>query len=111
MPAAWIARPGCWTMSVAARSGRLERPPPRPGRRRLCSVTWPSGSPRGNAMICQAAVDQDPPWNGIPAPGNDLTARVDWADAETQLDGQGWVVLPGLLDGPEADRIAGLYGR
>ncbi len=32
-----------------------------------------------------------------------------WANAETQLDGEGWALLPGLLDPAECARIAALY--
>lgn len=32
-----------------------------------------------------------------------------WANAETQLDSEGWALLPGLLDQTECARIAALY--
>ena len=32
-----------------------------------------------------------------------------WANAETQLDSEGWALLPGLLDPAECARIAALY--
>jgi len=32
-----------------------------------------------------------------------------WANAEAQLDGEGWALLPGLLDPAECARIAALY--
>ncbi|TAJ73491.1 MAG: proline hydroxylase [Phenylobacterium sp.] len=36
---------------------------------------------------------------------------VDWPRVSAELDGQGWAILPKLLDAAEADAIAGLYAR
>jgi hypothetical protein len=36
---------------------------------------------------------------------------IDWAHVATELDAQGWVVLPKLLSPAECDAVAGLYGR
>lgn len=36
---------------------------------------------------------------------------VDWPRVSAELDGQGWAILPKLLDPAEADAIAGLYAR
>jgi hypothetical protein len=47
-------------------------------------------------------------------PGDDVAARVhriDVAALESDLDAQGWVVLSGLLKGPECDDIASLYDK
>ena len=35
----------------------------------------------------------------------------DWQRIATELDEQGWALLPGLLDDAGSDRIAGLYDR
>lgn len=35
---------------------------------------------------------------------------IDWPAVSTDLDAQGWVVLPKLLAGAECDAVAGLYG-
>jgi hypothetical protein len=37
--------------------------------------------------------------------------EVDWASVHAGLDAQGWAIAPGLLTHPEADSLAGLYGR
>ena len=36
---------------------------------------------------------------------------IDWPRVSTELDAQGWALLPNLLSPAEADLIAGLYGR
>ena len=38
-------------------------------------------------------------------------AAIDWPRVETDLDAQGWAILPRLLQRAESDAIAGLYGR
>jgi len=43
---------------------------------------------------------------------SDIPARIDaidWDGARTDLDAQGWALLPGLLTGPECDATAALY--
>ena len=35
----------------------------------------------------------------------------DWQRTATELDEQGWALLPGLMDDADCDRIAGLYDR
>lgn len=40
----------------------------------------------------------------------DRIAAYDWRAIAATLDREGWVILPGLLDAPECDDIAGLYG-
>jgi len=37
-------------------------------------------------------------------------AAYDWGNLFADLDREGWAILPGLLDGPECDAIAALYG-
>jgi hypothetical protein len=37
--------------------------------------------------------------------------KQDWGLIAAELDGQGWSVLPGLLEGADCDRIAALYDR
>jgi hypothetical protein len=37
--------------------------------------------------------------------------KQDWGLAAAELDGQGWSILPGLLDGADCDRITGAYDR
>jgi hypothetical protein len=36
---------------------------------------------------------------------------VDWTKVHTDLDAQGWAIVPKLLTDAEADSIAGLYHR
>jgi uncharacterized protein len=36
-------------------------------------------------------------------------ARIDWHSVSTDLDAQGWAILPSLLSPEEADAIVGLY--
>ncbi len=36
---------------------------------------------------------------------------IDWSGAATDLDAQGWAILPGLLSPAQADAIAGLYAQ
>jgi hypothetical protein len=36
--------------------------------------------------------------------------EIDWEAVRTDLDGQGWAVLPGLLSAAECDATAALYG-
>ncbi|WP_370545489.1 2OG-Fe(II) oxygenase [Caulobacter sp. 17J80-11] len=36
-------------------------------------------------------------------------AAVDWARVEAELDDRGWALLPGLLDGPACEAVAGFY--
>jgi len=36
-------------------------------------------------------------------------STIDWTTVSTDLDAQGWAVLPGLLTGAECDATAGLY--
>ncbi len=44
------------------------------------------------------------------APGQaDRTGAVDWAQTSTDLDAQGWAVLPKLLSAAECDAISGMY--
>lgn len=43
--------------------------------------------------------------------GTGRLAAVDWAAVATDLDAQGFAVLPGLLRPEECDRIAGLYDQ
>jgi hypothetical protein len=46
--------------------------------------------------------------------GGEIGRRVytiDWARVSTDLDAQGWAILPGLLSSTEADAIASLYGQ
>jgi uncharacterized protein len=46
--------------------------------------------------------------------GADIGERVDavdWSGVATELDAQGWAILPGLLSAAEADGVIGLYGR
>ncbi len=38
-------------------------------------------------------------------------AAIDWPRVGTDLDAQGWAILPRLLQSAEADAIAALYGR
>jgi hypothetical protein len=37
--------------------------------------------------------------------------KQDWQRIATELDEQGWAILPGLLNDVGSDRIAGLYDR
>lgn len=37
-------------------------------------------------------------------------AMIDWHGVGTDLDAEGWAILPQLLSGSECDRVAGLYG-
>lgn len=36
---------------------------------------------------------------------------VNWAATAADLDAQGWALLPGLVDAPDCDALAGLYDR
>jgi hypothetical protein len=36
---------------------------------------------------------------------------IDWPTVFTELDAQGWTILPKLITGPECDAIAGLYAK
>ena len=40
----------------------------------------------------------------------DRIGAVDWASVSANLDGDGWAVLPGLLDKRECDELTSLYG-
>ncbi|MFA6117310.1 MAG: 2OG-Fe(II) oxygenase [Sphingomonas sp.] len=39
-----------------------------------------------------------------------MIEEIDWEAVRTDLDGQGWAVLPGLLSAAECDATAALYG-
>ncbi|MBV9510332.1 MAG: 2OG-Fe(II) oxygenase, partial [Caulobacteraceae bacterium] len=36
---------------------------------------------------------------------------IDWGDVASEIDAQGWAILPGLINSGEAAAVAGLYGR
>jgi hypothetical protein len=57
-----------------------------------------------NAMTNSTVSDECSPSTGARADG------LGWIDAETELNVQGWAVLPGLLNGLDAERVASLYG-
>jgi uncharacterized protein len=43
--------------------------------------------------------------------GGARTNAIEWTHVATELDAQGWVVLPKLLSPAECDAVAGLYGQ
>jgi hypothetical protein len=40
----------------------------------------------------------------------DAIAAIDWLAVQTDLDAQGWAILPGLIDAAACDATAALYG-
>jgi uncharacterized protein len=81
------------------------------GARRPVFPTKQERIPDMEDLTCKAPAETICSGFGDTEHGGPRTNAIEWTHVATELDAQGWVVLPMLLSPAECDAVAGLYGQ